>query len=278
MWMRAWKTWPILPALTRSSACVTEGFHAIGQLIMMRVRWRFDAASMRRAPSAVAAIGFSTKAWRPRAAAASTIGTPPAFESQTRTASASTALKRSAGFSNRAPTPNSLRIFSRRGLFGSAAPTIFTPGTCRNCGSIFHAWSWMRPATTSRKSFMADTINPAGYLCEISSVREPGDPLFSPEMRSNDSEAFVRLMTEHQGRLFGYIFSLLGDPDAANDVLQEANVILWRDSREFRPGSNFKAWAFRVAHFQVMAFRQRQIRDRLVFEDDMIEVLASAAR
>jgi RNA polymerase sigma-70 factor (ECF subfamily) len=95
---------------------------------------------------------------------------------------------------------------------------------------------------------------------------------------SRDSEAFVRLMTEHQGRLFGYIFSLLGDPDAANDVLQEANVILWRDSREFRPGSNFKAWAFRVAHFQVMAFRQRQIRDRLVFEDDLLEVLASAAR
>src|SRR5438477_9187186 len=95
---------------------------------------------------------------------------------------------------------------------------------------------------------------------------------------SREAEEFVRLMTDHQGRLFGYIFSLLGDADTANDVLQETNVILWRDSREFRPGSNFKAWAFRVAHFQVMAFRQRQIRDRLVFEDDLVEVLASAAR
>lgn len=93
-----------------------------------------------------------------------------------------------------------------------------------------------------------------------------------------ESEEFVRLMTDHQGRLFAYIFTLLGDPDQANDVLQETNVILWRDSREFRPGSNFKAWAFRVAHFQVMAFRQRQIRDRLVFEDDLIEALASGAR
>ena len=85
-------------------------------------------------------------------------------------------------------------------------------------------------------------------------------------------------MTEFQGRLFGYIFSLLGDPDRANDVLQETNVVLWRDSKEFVSGSNFKAWAFRVAHFQVMAWRQRQIRDRLVFEDDMVEVLAFAAR
>jgi RNA polymerase sigma-70 factor (ECF subfamily) len=96
--------------------------------------------------------------------------------------------------------------------------------------------------------------------------------------RSRESEGFVRLMTEHQGRLFGYIFSLLGDPEAANDVLQETNVVLWRDSREFRPGSNFKAWAFRIAHFQVMAWRQRRIRDRLVFEDDMLEALSFAAR
>jgi len=95
---------------------------------------------------------------------------------------------------------------------------------------------------------------------------------------TRDSEEFVRLMTEHQGRLFAYIFSLLGNPDAANDVLQEVNVVLWRDSREFRPGSNFKALAFRVAHFQVMAWRQRQIRDRLVFEDDLLEALATGAR
>ena len=92
------------------------------------------------------------------------------------------------------------------------------------------------------------------------------------------SNEFVGLMTEHQGRLFAYILSLLGDPDAANDVLQETNIVLWRDSAEFRPGTNFKAWSFRVAHFQVMAWRQRQIRDRLVFEDDMLEVLAFAAR
>jgi RNA polymerase sigma-70 factor (ECF subfamily) len=90
-------------------------------------------------------------------------------------------------------------------------------------------------------------------------------------------EAFVRLMTEHQGRLFGYLYSLTGHPDQANEILQETNVILWRDHAEFRPGSNFKAWAFRVAHFQFMAFRQRQIRDRLVFEDDVLGTLAEEA-
>ncbi len=96
-------------------------------------------------------------------------------------------------------------------------------------------------------------------------------------MPRKDSDAFVRLMAEHQGRLYAYILSLLGDPDAANDVLQEANIVLWRDAAEFRMGSNFKAWAFRVAHFQVMAFRQRRIRDRLVFEDDLLDALSHGA-
>jgi RNA polymerase sigma-70 factor (ECF subfamily) len=54
-------------------------------------------------------------------------------------------------------------------------------------------------------------------------------------------------------------------------VLQETNLVLWRKSDEFQSGSDFKAWSFRVAHFQVMAFRQRQIRDRLVFSDEVIE-------
>ncbi|HYF00042.1 MAG TPA: sigma-70 family RNA polymerase sigma factor [Planctomycetota bacterium] len=92
------------------------------------------------------------------------------------------------------------------------------------------------------------------------------------------SEEFVRLMTAHQGRLFAYLVSLLGDPDAANDVLQETNIVLWRDHKEYRPGSNFTAWAFRVAHFQVMACRQRRLRDRLVYPDDLLETLAPAAK
>ena len=92
------------------------------------------------------------------------------------------------------------------------------------------------------------------------------------------NDEFVELMTAHQGRLYGYILSLLGNPDAANDVLQEANVVLWRDHAKFEPGSNFKAWAFRIAHFQVMAYRQKKLRDRLVLDDGALEAVERDAR
>ncbi len=90
-------------------------------------------------------------------------------------------------------------------------------------------------------------------------------------MPINNSEDFVDLMTSYQGRLYGFIFSLVGNPDAANDVLQETNLILWNKSSEFELGSNFKAWSYRIASFQVMAYRQRKMRDRLIFDDDMMQ-------
>lgn len=90
-----------------------------------------------------------------------------------------------------------------------------------------------------------------------------------------DLEDFVQLMTQYQGRLYAYLLTLLGDADAANDVLQETNVVLWKDCRQYVPGSNFKAWAFRIAHFQCMAYRQKRLRDKIVFDDDVIAALAS---
>ena len=97
-------------------------------------------------------------------------------------------------------------------------------------------------------------------------------------MDVNQSEEFIELITSFQGRLYGFILSMLGDPDQANDVLQETNIILWKKSNEFTPGTSFKAWSFRVASFQVMAYRQKKIRDRLIFDDSFFSDLMSEAQ
>lgn len=87
----------------------------------------------------------------------------------------------------------------------------------------------------------------------------------------NKSEVFVELITNCQGRLFSFIAAALGNADIANEVLQETNLVIWRKSADFEIGSNFDAWVFRIASFQVMAYRQRQIRDKLMFDQDLVE-------
>jgi RNA polymerase sigma-70 factor (ECF subfamily) len=95
---------------------------------------------------------------------------------------------------------------------------------------------------------------------------------------TSELQDLVDLMTQYQGRLYAYVLSLLGDVDAANDVLQETNVVLWKESHQYVPGTNFKAWSFRIAHFQCMAYRQKQLRDKVVFNDEAVASLAIDAK
>lgn len=88
------------------------------------------------------------------------------------------------------------------------------------------------------------------------------------------SEHFVRELTRSQNGVFSYILSLVTDPDAARDILQDTNVVLWRKATEFKEGANFTAWALAVARLQVLAFRRDHRRDRHVFGAQLVEQLA----
>lgn len=104
----------------------------------------------------------------------------------------------------------------------------------------------------------------------ISQVKHSDSP-------DNSPSGFADLMADHQPRLLGYILSLVADEHSAKDILQETNVTLLKKSRDYEPGTNFTAWAFRVAYFEVLTWRRRRGRDRLQFNDELVESLASTA-
>jgi RNA polymerase sigma-70 factor (ECF subfamily) len=88
------------------------------------------------------------------------------------------------------------------------------------------------------------------------------------------AESFVQSLTESQNRLYGYIYSLLGDHHRAADVLQESNLVLWRKAGEFRTGANFIPWAFAIARFQVLAHLRDKGRDRCILAPDVVEMFS----
>ncbi|MGB1130640.1 MAG: sigma-70 family RNA polymerase sigma factor [Haloferula sp.] len=90
---------------------------------------------------------------------------------------------------------------------------------------------------------------------------------------------FVHEITRAQGGIAAYVRSLLpGHPDYM-DVVQEVNVTLWKKQKQFRPGTNFKAWAFTVARFHVLSARRKMATEgkRLIFDPELVELLAEAA-
>ena len=95
-------------------------------------------------------------------------------------------------------------------------------------------------------------------------------------MDSKDPDAaIVSLLTQHQPAIHLYIESLLPGDRAAEDVAQEANSIIWEKRSEFELGTNFKAWAFSIARFQVRKYRFKQAKEsRFVFCEELEEVIA----
>ena len=85
---------------------------------------------------------------------------------------------------------------------------------------------------------------------------------------------FGLLLTNAQPGLLRYITTLVGDREAANTILQETNLLLWRKIDEFEVGTNFEAWATRTAYWQVKAFSRDRGRDRHVFGELLVDQLA----
>jgi RNA polymerase sigma-70 factor (ECF subfamily) len=100
---------------------------------------------------------------------------------------------------------------------------------------------------------------------------EPSQPV------TEASAEYVGLVMRSQRRLYAFIYALLRRPADAEDVLQETNLVLWKKAAEFAPGTDFTAWACRIAQFQVMAFRKRHQRTREYFDDALLAQLAEDA-
>jgi RNA polymerase sigma-70 factor (ECF subfamily) len=64
--------------------------------------------------------------------------------------------------------------------------------------------------------------------------------------RRGDAAAFTALFERHQGRAMRHATAMLGDPDAAGDVAQEAFLYVFRKAPEWEPRAKFTTLLYRV--------------------------------
>jgi RNA polymerase sigma-70 factor (ECF subfamily) len=97
------------------------------------------------------------------------------------------------------------------------------------------------------------------------------------EPDSRLEQGFVQLLTSHQRSLYVYILTLVHQPTDADEVLQNTNVVLCAKAADWRSINSFAAWSQKIAYFEVLAFRKRNARSRLLFAPDVLESLAHDA-
>ncbi len=96
------------------------------------------------------------------------------------------------------------------------------------------------------------------------------------EAASQRNDQIVQLLTNVQQQLTRYVRTLVPNRDDAEEVLQETNLFVWCHADEYELGTNFAAWACKVAYYQVLTYRKRQARSRLRFSDRLVEQLAES--
>jgi RNA polymerase sigma-70 factor (ECF subfamily) len=88
---------------------------------------------------------------------------------------------------------------------------------------------------------------------------------------------FLRLFLQNERRLYAYILTLLPNRADADDVLQEASLVMWDKFDERHPPDDFAAWGCRIAYFKVLDFCKKSQRSRVRFSQQMLERVAETA-
>ena len=111
----------------------------------------------------------------------------------------------------------------------------------------------------------AGDVAAAAYLCGMIMPREV------------QVDQFMELFTAYEARLRGYILSLVPRWSDAEEISQRCSFLLWKKFDQFEVGTNFYAWACKIARLEVKDFRKRSARERVIFSDDFVDAVADRA-
>ena len=87
----------------------------------------------------------------------------------------------------------------------------------------------------------------------------------------------MALYSSHQRRLYLYTVTLLCGSVDAEDVFQEANLVLWQKFHQYEEGTNFFAWACQIIRNKAMKHREKRARAAQLLDPDVLDRLADLA-
>jgi RNA polymerase sigma-70 factor (ECF subfamily) len=98
-----------------------------------------------------------------------------------------------------------------------------------------------------------------------------------PDLNDQHHDQFLRLFAEHEPALRTFVRSLMPSRGDASEVMQEVAVVLWQKFAEFDTTRDFRKWAFGVARFEALTVLRDKVRDRHLFDDELVNKLADEA-
>jgi RNA polymerase sigma-70 factor (ECF subfamily) len=91
------------------------------------------------------------------------------------------------------------------------------------------------------------------------------------DARAGDTDALGQLYDTYRDRVARFATGRLGDAEKAEDVTSETFEAVLRNLGAYRPGTDFEAWLFTIAHRRVTDVFRRRSRRREVALDETVQ-------
>jgi RNA polymerase sigma-70 factor, ECF subfamily len=98
------------------------------------------------------------------------------------------------------------------------------------------------------------------------------------DARAGDTHALGRLYDTYRDRVVRFATGRLGDAEKAEDVTSETFESVLRNLGSYRPGTDFEAWLFTIAHRRVADHFRRRSRRREVELDETVHPTGRGGR
>ena len=89
-------------------------------------------------------------------------------------------------------------------------------------------------------------------------------------------ESFTRLFLRNEGKVRAFVRAMMTSDVGVDDVVQEVAIEAWRTFSKLKKSEEFGLWACEIARYEVLKWRRKHARGRLVFSEQTLNLLADA--
>jgi RNA polymerase sigma-70 factor (ECF subfamily) len=136
----------------------------------------------------------------------------------------------------------------------------------------YHSAQRSRQSGDQREPVMQNVIaiNAAGRQ-GIIAARATSDEMLLERIAEGDRSAMHTLYARHNVRVYRFVLRMLRDSTAAEDLVSQVFLDVWRTAGQFEGRSQVSTWLLSIARFKALtALRQRKHED--IEQDDVMEI------
>ncbi|MFA5994370.1 MAG: RNA polymerase sigma factor [Parcubacteria group bacterium] len=90
------------------------------------------------------------------------------------------------------------------------------------------------------------------------------------KVQQGEMDLFGIIIERYQGKLFAYLYRLIGNREEAQDLLQNVFIKAFRNMKSYDVERKFSSWIYRIAHNEAINHLKRKSLRRFISWEDIV--------